>query len=148
MKNIWYPGAARASMEWISYLQKTFPGKWLFSDNLPISEWNWQNLKEGMKRIQFDTLDTLPKDVIETPFNVLIISSHPGLKDFKEIHKSGILKHFQPQSIIFDPGSPAIGNIQSHLKEAPLFNQLGYSLDRIVVLPYLNHQYCEFNLST
>lgn len=139
VKKIWYPGSAYASKEWASYLQKTFKGTWFYSDNLDFEEWN--HLK-GV-RIKADTLEVLPDKLLNQEFDVLIISNHPGLKDGIQVIASGILDKVSPDVFIFDPGAN-VGDLSRHLKEIESFKSLGYKLDKIVVLPELLHQYCEF----
>jgi hypothetical protein len=73
----------------------------------------------------------------------LVISWHPGFKTAQEVVESGILSHVQPAKFIYDPGR-TIGDLQHHLESNLIFSNLGFDLKRIVVLPELGHQYCEF----
>ncbi len=139
----WYPGSAFASKEWISYLQKTFPGKWVFTDQNEFTEWT--ELRGERRNI--NTLEPLPDFIRAGHFDTLVISMHPGLRTYEQIIHSGILQTIKPRKLIFDPGSPQPGNIESHLREADFFRHAGYLLEKIVVLPHLLHQYCEFRKS-
>ena len=139
VKKIWYPGSANASTEWASYLQNAFKGTWYYSDINNFTEWN--HLK-GV-RIKADTLEVLPDKLLNQEFDVLIISRHPNLRDGIQVIASGILDKVSPDVFIFDPGAN-VGDLSRHLKEIESFKSLGYKLDKIVVLPELLHQYCEF----
>ena len=136
MKTIWYPGSSMADEKWIEYLQDSFRGNWLFSSNSSFEDWG--NLPG--KRIQLDTFEF---NIINQRMETLVISWHPGLKTAHEVVESGILKHIQPSKFIYDPGT-TIGNLQNHLESELIFSNLGFELKRIVVLPKLGHQYCEF----
>jgi len=105
----------------------------------------WTNLPG--RRMKINTLDPLPDEIIRQEINTLIISRHSGLRTFEEIIRSGILTLTAPQKFIYDPGTPRIGDIEQHLNEIDLFKEQGYILEKIVVLPHLEHQYCEFNKS-
>ena len=98
--------------------------------------------------MRLNTLESLPDDILPHQINTLVISWHPGLKTFEEIFQSCILRMINPEKFIFDPGSSRIGEIENHLRDIELFNNQGYVLDKIVVLPYLQHQYCEFSNSS
>lgn len=141
MKKIWYPGSAKASEAWAKYLQDTFKGFWFYSDMNDYTEWT--NLPG--RRMKLNTLEPLPDEILRQEINTLIISRHSELKTFEEIIQSDILTSIAPQKFIYDPGSSRIGDIERHLNEIYLFKEQGYVLDKIVVLPHLEHQYCEFN---
>lgn len=145
MNKIWYPGSAHAPEEWAKYLQETYRGSWFYSDIHKYTEWNQL---QG-RRIIANTHEPLPAVITRQRFNILIISRHSGLRSFEEIKQSGILQSVAPQYFIYDPGTPRTGDIEQHLNEIDLFKSLGYFLVKIVVLPDLHHQYCEFkSLST
>jgi hypothetical protein len=141
MKIIWYPGSAYASEAWAKYLQDTFKGLWFYSDMNDYTEWS----KLSGKRMKINTLDPLPDEIIRQEINTLIISRHSGLRTFEEINQSGILTSIAPQKFIYDPGTSRIGDIEQHLNEIDLFKERGYILNKIVVLPHLEHQYCQYN---
>lgn len=141
IKKIWYPGSAYASEVWAKYLQDTFKGLWFYSDINNYTEW----LDLRGRRLRLNTLEPLPDEILHQQFNTLIISRHSGLRTFEEIIHSGILSIIAPQKFIYDPGTTRIGDIEQHLNEINLFKEQGYIIEKIVVLPHLEHQYCEFN---
>lgn len=143
VKKIWYPGSAYASTKWATYLQNTFKGTWYYSDIVDFTEWN--HLK-GV-RIKADTFGELPDKLLNEKIDILIISRHPGLKSGLEVIESGILEKVNPNVFVYDPGAD-VGNLSQHLEVIESFNYLGYKLDKIVVLPDLYHQYCEFRKIT
>jgi hypothetical protein len=134
---IWYPGSAYSDLKWIQYLQETFKGDWLFSD---INNFDsWDNIR-GSKKIG----DTLVLAITQkSNVNTLIISRHPNFRDIDGVIDAGILNTTQPQVFIYDPGSNP-GVLEEHYKAAEKLQALGYSLKRIVLIPDLYHQYCEF----
>ena len=141
INNIWYPGSAYADAGWITYLQSKFKGNWIFSDTCVTYI---ENQTVG-KRYYYDTLsDEIPEWLNNTNIHTLVLSWHPGLHSFAEISDSNLLSNINPKVIIFDPGSPNVGNIENHLSEIPYFENAGYSLSEIIVIPEFNHQYCKF----
>ena len=144
MEFIWYPGSAYASQEWIDYLFKTISGNYFFSDIK--DNWCWESNKT-LTRFTHDTLDNrIPKVLQDLSLNTLILSRHPDLKTFGEIVNSQILQNYKPVNFIYDPGTN-MGDIDQHLKENLQFSEIGYQLKKIIVLPHLEHQYCEYKLN-
>lgn len=136
IKNIWYPGSSMADEKWIEYLQNSFRGNWIFSSNTSFEDWG--NLPG--EKIQLDTFEFKKmNERIET----LVISRHPGFKTGQEVLESGILSYVQPTKFIYDPGS-TLGDLHCHLESGLIISDLGYDLNRIIVLPKLGRQYCEF----
>jgi hypothetical protein len=125
-----------ADEKWIEYLQNSFRGNWIFSSNSSFEDW----VKLPGKRIQLDTFEF---NKMNQRIETLVISRHPGLRTAQEVVESGILSHIQPTKFIYDPGR-TIGDLQHHLESELIFFNLGFDLKRIVVVPKLGHQYCEF----
>jgi hypothetical protein len=143
-KNIWYPGSAYASEDWIEFLFKTYKGKWFCTDI--HNNWTWDTSK-NISRLKFDTLENPRPDFLEDiNLHTLILSRHAGLRTFDEILNSQILEYNKPEFFIYDPGTNN-ADIKQHINEVPLFNTIGYKLNKIIVLPHLHHQYCEYELT-
>lgn len=143
IKNIWYLGSAYASENWIEYLFKTYSGRW-FCTHIH-NNWTWDTNK-NISRFTFDTLENPnPTFLINRSLHTLVLSRHPGLRTFDEIELSQILANNKPELLIYDPGTNN-GDINQHINEIPLFNTIDYTLNKIIVLPHLHHQYCEYRL--
>ncbi len=138
---IWYPGSGYASQEWIDYLQKVYKGNWIYS-NL-TSNWNW-NVKFKSYFIQ-DTFEAIESNIVVKNCNQIIISWHPGLKDFDSI-KNLLLNFIKPVIIVLDLGFTDVYNINSLTEIIPFFEKENYKLNKIEILPNLSHQFAEFNL--
>lgn len=120
---------------------ESFSGRWIFSDR--SNSWAWQSNRKFVRHT-CDTLETpIPTFLKDLNLNTLIISRHSGLRTFEDILVSQILQHYQPVNLIYDPGTNN-GDINQHIKEIPQFSEIGYKLNKIVVLPHLQHQYCEY----
>ena len=138
---IWYPGSGYASQEWIDYLQKLYNGNWIYSDNSPNWHWNVELIPHFIQ----DTFEAIEKNKVVKKCNQIIISWHPGLKDFDSI-KNLLLNFIKPEILILDLGFTDVYNTKSLRDIIPLFEKEHYILNKIEILPNLNHQIGEFNL--
>ncbi len=134
-KQIWYPGAACADQKWIDYLKKIVRGSWLYTDNIVPS------LENNVKVIKHDTFNDVPPKRLRKPLHTLIISKHPGLKDFDQIIESDILNFIKPEKFLFSPGIN-FGDVEGLVKGNKIFeNKVGYQLEEFKILHDMKRQY-------
>ena len=146
VSRIWYPGSAYANPEWIDYLKKTFPGLWYYSDTQDF-EWDAEFAPLNSKRLKHDTFDTNPR-LINTAFDILIISFHPGLKTPQCVFDSKILEVYNPKVFLY-ANEWDISKTSECISEGELFAEKSpYILERIDVLPKLNRLYSIYTRNT
>ena len=92
-----------------------------------------------------DTFEAIEKNKVVKKCNQIIISWHPGLKDFDSI-KNLLLNFIKPEILILDLGFTDVYNINSLTEIIPFFEKENYKLNKIEILPNLSHQFAEFNL--
>ncbi|WP_335976147.1 hypothetical protein [Gaetbulibacter jejuensis] len=140
---IWYPGSSYAPQDWIDYLTNEINGEWTFTDQTETG-WDWTLNSNHQKWISC-TFELLNNKRFYKVFNTLVISFHPGLKTFQEINESNI-SSFKPKTIIYAKELFEYGNNELN-KEIPMFEEEGYSCEKIVILPKLKRIYASFILS-
>lgn len=136
----WYPGSAFASQEWIEFIKSEYDGLWLFSDL--HNNWNWNNFS-GNYRMCKDTFSMVDTEEHIKCCELIILSRHPGLKDFKSVNEY-IIEKIKPKVIVFNPGYPELGNFKQHAVNAPLFEKSGYKLNKYLYLPQIREEFCEY----
>jgi|TARA_B110000971_G_scaffold203487_1_gene224089 hypothetical protein len=135
-KQIWYPGAAYADQKWIDYLKKIIRGSWLYTD---INEFSAETINGII--IKHDTFNDVPPKRLRKPLHTLIMSRHPGLKDFDQIIESDILNLVKPEKFLFSPGIN-FGDVEVLVKGNKIFEDIvGYQLKEFKMLHDMKRQY-------
>lgn len=135
-KQIWYPGAAACQdQKWIDYLKKKNRGSWLYTD---INVFSTEIINEI---IIHDTFNDLPPKRLRKPLHTLIISRHPGLKNFDQVIESDILNLVKPEKFLFSPGIN-FGDVEVLVKGNKIFEDIvGYQLKEFKMLHDMKRQY-------
>ena len=138
-KQIWYPGAAYADQKWIDYLKKIARGSWLYTDSYESFAKNINVIV-----INHDTFNDVPPKRLRKPLHTLIMSRHPGLKDFDQIIESDILNLVKPEKFLFSPGI-TFGDVEGLVKlvkgNKNFEDMVGYQLKEFKMLHDMKRQY-------
>ena len=91
--------------------------------------------------IKHDTFNDVPPKRLRKPLHTLIMSRHPGLKDFDQIIESDILNLVKPEKFLFSPGIN-FGDVEVLVKGNKIFEDIvGYQLKEFKMLHDMKRQY-------